>query len=175
MFSAASSFTGPKFYQECLGPLWFDRFAKDLAIRLPQDTGDVLEIACGTGIVTRRLREHLAAGVRLVASDVSFLATPRWTSECPTTWVTPVLCETCWNAHGFGLPASRRNAFPSSGQTRDKLPRGQVRGTPRATLIEQRRVPLEKAITVVTAALTRAGGDPYNGQAQAVVVEAIAV
>ena len=32
---------------------------------------DVLELACGTGILTRRLRERLDPAVRLVASDLS--------------------------------------------------------------------------------------------------------
>jgi ubiquinone/menaquinone biosynthesis C-methylase UbiE len=33
--------------------------------------GDVLEIACGTGLVTRRLRERIDPARRLVASDIS--------------------------------------------------------------------------------------------------------
>jgi SAM-dependent methyltransferase len=33
--------------------------------------GDVLEIACGTGLVTRRLRERLSPSLRLVATDLS--------------------------------------------------------------------------------------------------------
>ena len=53
----------------CLGPAWFDEFAADLAGRLAaRPGGDVLEIACGTGLVTRHLREKLAPGVRLVAT-----------------------------------------------------------------------------------------------------------
>lgn len=69
-----ASFTGamPEYYDSCLGPAWFDAFAEDLARRLPsRPAGEVLEIACGTGLVTRRLREHLDADVRLVASDLS--------------------------------------------------------------------------------------------------------
>jgi len=62
----------PEYYDRCLGPAWFDKFAADLAARLAaRPGGDVLEIACGTGLVTRHLREKLAPGVRLVASDLS--------------------------------------------------------------------------------------------------------
>ena len=74
MVQTSANFGGsiPEYYDSCLGPAWFDKFAADLAARLPpKPPGDVLEIACGTGIVTRRLRERLAPGIRLVASDLS--------------------------------------------------------------------------------------------------------
>lgn len=74
MVDASRTYSGsvPDYYDNCLGPAWFDAFATDLAQRLPTNPrGDVLEIACGTGLVTRRLREHLDAGVRLVATDLS--------------------------------------------------------------------------------------------------------
>jgi SAM-dependent methyltransferase len=64
--------TIPEYYDTCLGPAWFDAFALDLAQRLPARLpGHVLEIACGTGLVTRRLREHLDPAIRLFASDIS--------------------------------------------------------------------------------------------------------
>src|SRR5215207_10404086 len=72
MVSASASFTGPQYYNDCLGPIWFDPFAADLVQRLPQrPPGDVLEIACGTGLITKRLRERLSPSVRLVATDLS--------------------------------------------------------------------------------------------------------
>jgi SAM-dependent methyltransferase len=74
MVDASRTFSGsiPEHYDRCLGPAWFDAFATDLARRLPSEPpGDVLEIACGTGLVTRRLREHLDPSVRLVATDLS--------------------------------------------------------------------------------------------------------
>jgi ubiquinone/menaquinone biosynthesis C-methylase UbiE len=74
MTGVSANFSGsiPQYYDRCLGPAWFDKFATDLARRLAASPGgDVLEIACGTGLVTRRLRERLAPGVRLVASDLS--------------------------------------------------------------------------------------------------------
>lgn len=69
-----ASFTGsiPEYYDSCLGPAWFDAFGEDLVRRLPaKPAGDVLEIACGTGLVTRRLRERLDPAVRLTATDLS--------------------------------------------------------------------------------------------------------
>ena len=74
MTAISATFGGsiPEYYDRCLGPAWFDKFAADLAARLAaRPGGDVLEIACGTGLVTRHLREKLAPGVRLVASDLS--------------------------------------------------------------------------------------------------------
>lgn len=74
MVGVSASFTGsiPDFYDSCLGPAWFDAFAADLAERIsPKPPGDVLEIACGTGLVTRRVRERLDPAVRLVATDLS--------------------------------------------------------------------------------------------------------
>jgi SAM-dependent methyltransferase len=64
--------TIPEYYDTCLGSAWFDAFGADLAQRLPaRVAGNVLEIACGTGLVTRRLREHVDPASRLFASDIS--------------------------------------------------------------------------------------------------------
>lgn len=74
MADLKASFTGsiPEYYDTCLGPAWFDAFAADLVQRLPaKPPGDVLEIACGTGLVTRRMRERLDPALRLVATDLS--------------------------------------------------------------------------------------------------------
>lgn len=71
---ATSNFTGsiPEYYDTHLGPAWFDAFAIDLAQRLPtKPAGAVLETACGTGLVTRRIRERLDPAIRLVATDFS--------------------------------------------------------------------------------------------------------
>jgi ubiquinone/menaquinone biosynthesis C-methylase UbiE len=74
MADVSATFSGsiPEHYDTCLGPAWFDALAIDLAQRLPaKPPGDVLEIACGTGLVTRRLRTRLDPTVRLVATDLS--------------------------------------------------------------------------------------------------------
>jgi SAM-dependent methyltransferase len=72
--SLHTTFSGsiPEYYDRCLGPAWFGPFGRELAALLPPDPGgDVLEIACGTGLVTRELRERLAPSRRLVASDLN--------------------------------------------------------------------------------------------------------
>jgi SAM-dependent methyltransferase len=70
--SLHSTFSGsiPEYYDRYLGPLQFGPFARELAALLPADPGgDVLEIACGTGLVTRELRRSLVPLRRLVATD----------------------------------------------------------------------------------------------------------
>ena len=75
MVDAARNFGAgsiPEYYDSIMGPAQFEQFAADLAQRLPpRPPGDVLEIACGTGIVTRQLRAHLDPAVRLIATDLS--------------------------------------------------------------------------------------------------------
>src|ERR1041385_713039 len=62
----------PQHYDRNLGPLLFVDYAADISRRVaayrPQQ---VLEIAAGTGIVTRQLRNQLPAGVRLTATDLN--------------------------------------------------------------------------------------------------------
>jgi SAM-dependent methyltransferase len=72
--SGASAFSGsvPAFYDRYLGPWLFEPYAADLVARLPESDGlTVLELACGTGIVTRRLREALPGSATLVATDLN--------------------------------------------------------------------------------------------------------
>ena len=68
-------FTGsiPALYDEFLGPAIFVPYADDLTGRVVArvKTGRLLETACGTGLVTRRLDRALAPEVRLVATDLS--------------------------------------------------------------------------------------------------------
>ena len=74
MVDVRANFSGsiPEYYDSCMGPAIFEPFAADLVQRLPaRPPGDVLEVACGTGIVTQRLRERLDPSVRLVATDLS--------------------------------------------------------------------------------------------------------
>jgi ubiquinone/menaquinone biosynthesis C-methylase UbiE len=62
----------PENYDRYLGPSLFEPFANDAVARLdPGLHRNVLEIACGTGIVTRRLRDRLRAEARLVATDLN--------------------------------------------------------------------------------------------------------
>lgn len=64
----------PEAYDRHLGPAIFEPYAADLAERvaaLAAPDADVLEVACGTGILTRALRKRLAPGARLVATDLN--------------------------------------------------------------------------------------------------------
>ena len=62
--------------------------------------------------------------------------------------------------------------IPIEGADPRSIATGQIRGTPRSALIEKRGVSLDLVIDKVTSALTKAGGDPYRGHAQAVIVQA---
>lgn len=71
-----AAFTGsiPQTYHNFLGPLIFDAYARDMASRLmvlAKPNARVLEIACGTGIVTQQLLAALPAKASLIASDLS--------------------------------------------------------------------------------------------------------
>jgi SAM-dependent methyltransferase len=69
--AAPTDFTGPQFYDELMGPVQFGPFAADLAARMPPGLhGKVLEIACGTGLLTRELRKRLLPSVDLFATDL---------------------------------------------------------------------------------------------------------
>ncbi|HTO50573.1 MAG TPA: methyltransferase domain-containing protein [Burkholderiales bacterium] len=69
-----ASFIGsiPEYYDTYCGPAVGERWAEDFVRRLPaRIDGDVLETACGTGTLTRRLRDRLAPDARLVATDLN--------------------------------------------------------------------------------------------------------
>jgi SAM-dependent methyltransferase len=67
-------FTGsiPKLYDAYLVPLIFEPYAADLGGRLARrPAGRVLEIAAGTGVVTRRLASVLPGDASIVATDLN--------------------------------------------------------------------------------------------------------
>lgn len=69
-----TAFTGniPYNYDTYLGPLFFEPYAVDLVERLESnDYETVLEIACGTGRVTKHLVNKLVPEGRLYASDLN--------------------------------------------------------------------------------------------------------
>ncbi|MCC6920513.1 MAG: methyltransferase domain-containing protein [Alphaproteobacteria bacterium] len=74
MSQASSQFTGgiPESYDACLGPVLFTGYADDIAARAAASpASDVLELAAGTGIVTRQLRNRLTTAARLTATDLN--------------------------------------------------------------------------------------------------------
>ena len=68
------SFSGsvPVNYDTYLGPVLFEPYAEDLAHRLQKDRLEqVLELACGTGRVTRHLIPLLSASGQMLATDIN--------------------------------------------------------------------------------------------------------
>jgi ubiquinone/menaquinone biosynthesis C-methylase UbiE len=66
-------FTGsiPELYDRHMGPVLFEPYAQDLAQRVPPSAVRVLELAAGTGRVTRHLLAALPAGGQLVVTDLN--------------------------------------------------------------------------------------------------------
>jgi ubiquinone/menaquinone biosynthesis C-methylase UbiE len=74
MQATDAKFTGsiPELYDRHMVPLLFEPYAEDLARRLGDlRRGTLLEVAAGTGVVTRALRRALPAEVRIVATDLN--------------------------------------------------------------------------------------------------------
>src|SRR5437773_1985343 len=58
-------------YEKYMAPMFFEPYAKDMATRLlPDKINSILEIACGTGQVTRLLRMKLPKA-KIVATDLN--------------------------------------------------------------------------------------------------------
>lgn len=260
-----ASFGGsiPEYYDRCLGIAYLGPPAAELARRVPaKPGGDVLEIACGTGLVTRRLRARLDPSVRLVATDLSpamlayahaavgedgiewreadacrlpfedrrfaavvcalgFMFVPDkalafaearrvlkpggalffsvWDriEENPTGRVgaeaieglapgdadlvfrtpyelaDPDLLRGLVEGAGFTDVRIDRVRLEVAAVSARTLATGQVRGTPRATLIQNKGFDLDEVIETVSAALARSGGaDPYRAPSKAIFVEA---
>src|SRR6266481_2633463 len=74
MSDATRAYRGswPKFYDRLLVPVLFEPYARLLAGRLQGMTsGNVLEIAAGTGVVTRELIRTLPEAVGITATDLN--------------------------------------------------------------------------------------------------------
>ena len=70
----ADVFSGPipAIYETHLVPLIFDPYAADIAMRLrARPIGDLLEVAAGTGVVTRALAKVLPEQTAIVATDLN--------------------------------------------------------------------------------------------------------
>jgi len=74
MAETDKAFTGsiPEFYERYLVPLIFEPYARDLAERvLAKQPARILEIAAGTGVVTRALASGLPSNCQIVATDLN--------------------------------------------------------------------------------------------------------
>jgi ubiquinone/menaquinone biosynthesis C-methylase UbiE len=72
--SSPVAFTGsvPKIYHTYLGPIIFEDYARDMVERLqPKAAERILELACGTGIVTRAIAKKMPAAATLMATDLN--------------------------------------------------------------------------------------------------------
>jgi ubiquinone/menaquinone biosynthesis C-methylase UbiE len=59
-------------YDQFFGPLYFEPYAIEVVKRIdPSSVSIALEIASGTGRVTRHIRERIPASAKLIASDIS--------------------------------------------------------------------------------------------------------
>lgn len=62
----------PRLYHDCLRRLFFEPYAEDLARRVSIGPGSrVLELACGTGILTAALTDRLHQDVAVTATDLN--------------------------------------------------------------------------------------------------------
>src|SRR5216683_2475629 len=74
MSDAARAYVGswPEFYDRLMVPVFFEPYARRLAERVKGMTsGNVLEIAAGTGVVTRALVHTLPETVCITATDLN--------------------------------------------------------------------------------------------------------
>jgi SAM-dependent methyltransferase len=74
MDATDATFAGsvPVIYDQYLVPLLFEPYAQDLAARLGDlKQGKLIEIAAGTGVVTRALTKALPSAVQIVATDLN--------------------------------------------------------------------------------------------------------
>jgi SAM-dependent methyltransferase len=87
-----STFAGsiPELYDRYMVPLIFEPYAQDLCERIvPLRPADVLELAAGTGVVTRRLAQALPAHAAIVATDLNqpmLAQAQRVGTARPVTW-----------------------------------------------------------------------------------------
>jgi len=270
MVHVPADFSGsiPEYYDRIMGPAHFDPFGAELAGRLPaKPPGDVLELACGTGCVTRHLRERLSADLKVVASDISRgmldYARGKLAEARGIEWHEADACKLPFGDAAFGAvvcafgvmfvpdkaacfrearrvlrnggaflfdvwdglennphgrvaadvveallpddPAATFGSIPYHFNDRATIGRlledagfaparidtvpiactcpsardfatGQLRGTPRTLILQERGIPVDGVIEKVAAALARVGGAaPFKYTAQAVVVEARAI
>jgi len=74
MTTTNATFAGavPRIYHEHLGPMLFVPYARDLARRLPMRPGArILELACGSGILTAEIMPMLVDAAAICATDLN--------------------------------------------------------------------------------------------------------
>ena len=62
----------PKFYDAYLGPMFFEPYAQDMAHRIGKiSPSNILELACGTGRLSKLLPKVTSGQVEIIASDIN--------------------------------------------------------------------------------------------------------
>lgn len=69
--NAAFAGSVPEYYERHLRTAFFEPYAEDMAARVSGLPGPFLELACGTGILTRQLLARLPGNARLTATDLN--------------------------------------------------------------------------------------------------------
>lgn len=97
----------PELYERLLVPMLFEPYATDLADRVAaRSPRRVLELAAGTGVVTRALAERLPAGASIVATDLNQpmldMAASRGTAR-PVQWRQADALQLPFDASAFDL------------------------------------------------------------------------
>jgi ubiquinone/menaquinone biosynthesis C-methylase UbiE len=71
--STKPAFAGPvpANYDRYLGPLVFIPYAKDIAARIPSNAKSILELACGTGLVTAEIIKKFSGIAKITATDLN--------------------------------------------------------------------------------------------------------
>jgi SAM-dependent methyltransferase len=112
----------PRLYETYLVPLIFEPYARDLVDRLAQHrAAQVLELAAGTGVVTRAMAARLPADVSIVATDLNQAmldqAAAVGTSR-PVTWQQADALRLPFDAGQFDAVVCQFGAmfFPDKGQ-----------------------------------------------------------
>jgi len=121
---ADRGFTGsiPQLYERYMVPLIFEPYALDLAARAAAlQPGSVLEIAAGTGVLTRRLAADLPPQAGLIASDLNTAMLDMAAtlgSARPVEWRVADAMELPFADASFDLVACQFGAmfFPDKGQ-----------------------------------------------------------
>ncbi len=112
----------PKLYETLLVPLIFEPYAAGLVVRLAAKAPTrVLEVAAGTGVVTRRMASVLPESAAIVATDLNqamldATGVDRRVSK-PSSMARRRQPMRCWSARSQPSVSSRRPAFamcPSS-------------------------------------------------------------
>lgn len=101
----------PQNYEDYLTPFIFDPYAEDLLERIGTRAGttslnNVLELACGTGAVTRQLLAHLPSAAQLIATDLQpdmLNVAKRHLSASNLTWDTVDMTNIPYAANQFDL------------------------------------------------------------------------